>query len=73
MKQIQAAGEMWMLSHKGTPTMQDLCGYDNYIKVEPTCPKDGSHYSIRTGGGVIDVKCGSGDPRHVLPGRDDSY
>ena len=69
MKQIQAAGEWWMLSHEGTPTMQDLCGpgTDKCLKMEPTCPKDGSRYSIRMLDGLIDVKCGSGDPQHVLP------
>ena len=74
MKQILGAGEQWMLMHDSMPTMRDLCGPDGYIKTEPTCPKDGSHYSIiRTDYGSFDVKCGSGDPRHVLSALSDSY
>lgn len=69
MRQIQAAGENWMISHERTPTVRDLCGPDNYIKRELTCPKDGSRYSIRMLHGSIDVKCGSGDPQHVLPNQ----
>ncbi len=69
MKMIQTAGEYWLMNHSATtaPTMSDLCGPESYIKTEPTCPTDGSRYSIRLDDGTINVKCGSGDPKHVLP------
>ena len=71
MKQIQTAGESWLMNHSEitAPTMSDLCGPEEskYIKTEPTCPKDGSHYSIRLDDGRIKVTCGSGDPEHILP------
>ena len=68
MKMIQAAAEQYMMSHSSPPTrVSDLCGYDKYIKTEPTCPKDGSRYVIEYGYySGCDVKCKSGDPRHVL-------
>ena len=68
MKMIQSASEMYMLRHGSYPTsVSDLCGYDNYIKTEPTCPKDGSRYVLESSDySGVDVKCKSGDPRHVL-------
>ena len=71
MKQIETAGEVWLTQRPSmtAPTMSDLCGPEEskYIKTEPTCPKDGSHYSIRLDDGRIKVTCGSGDPEHILP------
>ena len=74
MKQIQNAAEsVRMMDPYKTPTMDDLCGVGKYLKTEPTCPKDGSRYSIRLNDGIIDVKCGSGDPEHVLSNSDYEY
>ena len=72
MKMIRAAGESWLMTHSAmtAPTMSDLCGPESskYIKTEPTCPTDGSRYSISLkDDDTINVKCGSGDPKHVLP------
>ena len=69
MKQLQTAAELYMTQKDSIPTIRDLCGpeKDKYIMVEPTCPKDGSHYLISRGDGGFEIKCGSGDPEHVLP------
>jgi len=71
MKQLQTAAELYV-TQKGkqnsTPTLKDLCGGpDKFIKVDLTCPKDGSHYQISRGVDGFEIKCGSGDPEHVLP------
>ena len=75
MRQIQSATELWLLSHgSGTPSMKDLCGYDKYMKNEPKCPKDGSHYTIREDyNGGYTIECGSGDPTHVLPDSNSAW
>lgn len=69
MKMLMTAGEAWLISHSGTtaPTLSDLCGPEKYLKKTPTCPKDHSSYTITLEAGAINVKCGSGDPEHVLP------
>lgn len=67
MKQIQAAAEIYMMSHDSMPAMSDICGPDKYIKTTPTCPTDQSSYRIYRENGGIAVRCGSGDPEHVLP------
>ena len=71
MKVLVTAGEMWLLDHPGTtaPTLRDLCGPEDtkYLKKTPTCPKYHSAYTITIEAGAINVKCGSGDPEHVLP------
>ena len=67
MKQLQVAAEQHLVVKDSTPTLKDLCGPDKYLRTEPTCPKDGSHYRISRGYGGIEIKCGSGDPEHVLP------
>ena len=67
MKMLQTAAEMYMLNHSSTPTVSDLCGPGKYLRKQPTCPKDGSFYEIRLKDGAIEVRCGSGDPDHVLP------
>lgn len=68
MKAIQSAAECWHTEHlMSVPTMRDLCGPNGYLREEPTCPTDGSHYTIsRDDNGVFNVKCGSGEPGHVL-------
>lgn len=66
MKQLQTAAELYMTQKDSIPTIRDLCGPDNYLRIEPTCPKDGSHYLISRGDGGFEIKCGSGDPEHVL-------
>jgi hypothetical protein len=70
-KMLQVAGEHWLINHPGTtaPTLRDLCGPEDtkYLKKTPTCPKDHSAYTITIENGAINVKCGSGDPKHALP------
>ena len=71
MQQLRAAGESWLTKGRHrAPTVNDLCGLEEgkYLKQVPFCPKDGSGYTIRLNDGAIEVKCGSGDPDHVLPG-----
>ena len=72
MQQLLTAGESWLIKHPGAaPTLRDLCGPEDmdmkYLKTTPTCPKDHSSYTITLENGAINVKCGSGDPKHVLP------
>ena len=72
MKQLQTAAESWLTKHPGTtpPEVADLCGTEEskYLKNTPTCPKDGSAYSIALQDGAIKVTCNSGDADHVIPG-----
>ena len=70
MQQLRTAGESFLTKHPGTaPTLGDLCGPEDtkYLRTTPTCPKDHSSYTITLEDGAINVKCGSGDPEHVLP------
>ena len=47
MRQIETAAENYRVAKPGvTPTVADLVGDGNYIKTTPTCPTDGSTYSI---------------------------
>ena len=76
MKNLQQAGEQWMMSHGGTtpPNASDLCGSTEYIKKEPRCPYDtGSAYTLALGDArEITVACpnqGQADcAGHVLEG-----
>ena len=66
MKQLQSAGEMYLLNHSSTPTVSDLCGPDKYLRTEPTCPVDGSSYRIYREDGGIKVSCPNADEGHEL-------
>ena len=71
MKQLQTAGEQWLMSHPGTtaPTTADLCGSTLYIKKTPVCPKSSAAYTITLENDAIGVTCANaGEPDlHVLP------
>jgi hypothetical protein len=69
MKQLLTGAESWLAKYPDrVPTLTDLCGPEKYLKKELTCPKNGSHYRIiRLNNRTIDIRCGSGDPNHVLP------
>ena len=69
MKQLQTAAEHYRTKDpERVPTLSDLCGPEGYLLTTPTCPKDHSSYTISLDkSGAIDVRCGSGDPKHVLP------
>jgi prepilin-type N-terminal cleavage/methylation domain-containing protein len=47
LKQLDAAKEQWAMDNKKTtgdePTMANLVGSDNYIKMEPSCPSGGAY------------------------------
>jgi competence protein ComGC len=47
LRQIDGAKEQWAPDHKKTqtdiPTWDDLVGSDEYIKVQPWCPGNGSY------------------------------
>ena len=68
MRQLETAAEHYMSSHDSTPSLGDLCGPGKYFKSEPRCPKDGSAYKISRDNGIVEVRCGSNDPKHVLLG-----
>ncbi len=71
MKQIQTAGEQWLMTHAaGTPVLAtDLVGSTNYIKKEPKCPAGGEYTLGKDANNVITITCSkSGAPElHVLP------
>ena len=71
MKQLQTAGEQWLMGNPGTtaPTTTDLCGSTLYIKKTPVCPKTSASYTITLANDAIGVTCeNAADPdKHVLP------
>lgn len=71
MKQLQTAGEQWLMGNPGTtaPTTTDLCGSTLYIKKTPVCPKTSDSYTITLANDAIGVTCeNAADPdKHVLP------
>ena len=66
MKQLQSAGEMYLLNRSSTPTVSDLCGPDKYLRTEPTCPKDNRSYRIFRENGEIKVSCPNAYEDHKL-------
>ena len=70
MKLLMTAAESYHVKHPGkAPALTDICGPENtkYLKDTPTCPKDGSPYTITLVGDTIKITCGSGDHTHVIP------
>lgn len=68
LKQIDAAKEQWAMDgHADAPVEANLVGADGYIKgtALPTCPKDGSAYTIGAIG--TDPTCPNAADGHVLP------
>ena len=65
---IQGAVEQFKMERKSDPEkVADLCGADNYIKVEPKCPSDKtSSYELKDGRPVCKAPAVDGYP-HVLP------
>ena len=71
MKQLQTAGEQWCMTNgaTATPTLNDLCGSDKYVKTTPVCPYDKAAYTIANENGIITVTCGQAESLgHVIPG-----
>ena len=70
MHQLQTAGESWLTKNPGTaaPTVENLCGPEQgkYLKKTPTCPTDGSSYTIAIEQGAIKVTCGHAADGHTL-------
>ncbi|MFC2140311.1 type IV pilin protein [Candidatus Auribacterota bacterium] len=62
LRQIHQAGEQYILSNSvGTFNYADLIGETNHLVVAPTCPTDGSAYTVSVASQVINVTCGSGE------------
>ncbi len=72
MKQLQTAGEQWCISNSATqtPTLEQLCGSDKYVKTTPVCPYAKESYTIKNESGVVKVTCPQESALgHLIPGQ----